>query len=100
VVAAWCTIRLNDYHASLNAAELFIRQDRPQEAIKILEDMQKDYRLAGSGLDVLYDAYVRYAKKLIQAHRLKEAKDVLQRVPPRSVSGKDAEELLRRLRRH
>ncbi len=99
-LAALCMIRLNDYHASLNAAEVFINQDRPEEAIKTLEKMQRDYRLTDGDSDRLYDAYFKYAKKLLREHRVKEAKDFLARIPIRSSVGREAEELLRRYRRH
>jgi serine/threonine protein kinase len=98
-VAATCIVRLNDYHTALNSAQTLMDHDRSEDAIKILEKLQKEGRLADDGTEMLYDAFLKSGKRLILQHKIKDAKDILQKIPNKSNSTHEAEDLLRKIRR-
>ncbi|CAN5951180.1 unnamed protein product [Sphagnum jensenii] len=72
-VTAICFIRLNDYHSAINQAELLNNEGKPEDAIKILEKLQKQYRLTDSDSEVLNSSYLQAGLKLMKKKKFKEA---------------------------
>jgi predicted Zn-dependent protease len=97
-MAAICFIRLNDYHTAINSAELLNNEGRPEDAIKILERLQKQYRLTDNDSEVLNTSYLQAGLKLMKKKKYKEASVLLQRIPAKSTQYDTAQEMLRRNR--
>jgi serine/threonine protein kinase len=95
-IFAICFIRLNDYHAAINSAEILNNEGRPEDAIKILEKLQKQYRLTDSDSEVLHSSYLQAGLKLMKKKKFKEASIILQRIPDSSSNYDQAQEMLRR----
>ncbi|KAJ8136853.1 hypothetical protein OY671_009934, partial [Metschnikowia pulcherrima] len=95
-IAAICFIRLNDYHAAINSAEILNNEGRPEDAIKILEKLQKQYRLTDSDSEVLNSSYLQAGLKLMKKKKFKEASVISQRIPDNSNNYDQAQEMSRR----
>jgi serine/threonine protein kinase len=98
-IAAICLVRLSDYKSNMTSATVAMSGDRPEDAVKVLEKLQKEFRLGDEGVDMLHDAYIQYAKKLTKEHKFKEARDLLQKIPAKSPSAHEADDLLRKLKK-
>jgi serine/threonine protein kinase len=97
-IAAICFIRLNDYHTAINSAELLNNEGKPEDAIKILEKLQKQYRLTDNDSEVLNTSYLQAGLKLMKKKKFKEASLLLLRIPNKSPQFDTAQEMLRRNR--
>jgi predicted Zn-dependent protease len=97
-IAAICFIRLNDYHTAMNSAELLNNEGKPEDAIKILERLQKQYRLTDNDSEVLNSSYLQAGLKLMKKKKFKEASLLLLRIPNKSAQFDTAQEMLRRNR--
>jgi serine/threonine protein kinase len=97
-IAAICFIRLNDYHTAMNSAELLNNEGKPEDAIKILERLQKQYRLTDNDSEVLNTSYLQAGLKLMKKKKFKEASLLLLRIPNKSPQFDTAQEMLRRNR--
>ena len=95
-VGAICFIRLTDYHQAINSAELMNNEGKPEDAIRILEKLQKQYRLTDSDSEVLNSSYLQAGLKLMKKKKFKEASLLLQRIPETSTNYDQAQEMLRR----
>ena len=98
-IAAICMVRLSDYNSNMTNATVAMSGDRPEDAVRVLEKLQKEFRLSDEGVDLLHDAYLQSAKKLAKDHKYKEAKDLLIKIPAKSPSAHEANDLLKNFRK-
>lgn len=96
LVLAIAWFRLNEYRSALNTAEVFNSQDRPEEAVKILEKLQQQNRLTSDDAEILNTAYLQTSLRLAKKHKYKEATQVLQKISAHSPKYATAQAMLRR----
>jgi serine/threonine-protein kinase len=95
-MAAICYIRINDYRSAIASAEHFNTQGRPEDAISILEKLQKQYRLTDNDSEILNSSYFQAGLKLLKKKKIKEAQALLMKIPANSTQYEPAQDALKR----